>query len=93
MAQYQPPRSHSTGAAPISNAQGATVQIDVVSPIDEPGDGWILTAVPPGEAPAAGPATVVDAELTGAPRHVRWRWSTLMWTPGVLQSEEIHQEL
>jgi hypothetical protein len=65
-----------------SNAQGATAQIDAVSPIDAPGDGWLLTAVPPTTTLDVGAATVVDAELTGAPRHLRWRWSTLMWTPG-----------
>jgi CRISPR/Cas system-associated exonuclease Cas4 (RecB family) len=65
-----------------SNAQAATVRIDAVSPIDAPGDGWLLTAVPPTAPLDVGAATAVDAELTGGHRHLRWRWSTLMWKPG-----------
>lgn len=66
------------------NAFGATARIDAASPIDAPGDGWLLTAVPPTMPLDPGALTVVDAELTGAAQHLRWRWSTLTWTPGVL---------
>jgi CRISPR/Cas system-associated exonuclease Cas4 (RecB family) len=66
-----------------SNPHAAVALIDAASPVDATGSGWLVTSVPPAMGFALGAATVVDAELTGVPRHLRWRWSTLSWTPGV----------
>lgn len=64
-----------------SNSRGTTALIDGESPVDAPGPGWLVTAIPHNIGVGVGPVTMVDAELTGASRHLRWRWSTLVWAP------------
>lgn len=64
-----------------ASKQGSTVLVDATAPVDGRGPGWLVTAAPADAVPELGLMTLVDAESTGAARHLRWRWSTLTWPP------------
>lgn len=69
-----------------ASGQGLTAVMHTESPIDAAGPDWLVTSVPVATDLGVGSATVIDAELTGASRHLRWRWSTLSW-PAALGGE------
>lgn len=64
-----------------TSKQGSTVLIDATAPRDAAGADWIVTAIPEDSIPKPGFLSVADAEVTGSPRHLRWRWSTMTWLP------------
>lgn len=66
-------------AAP--SRSGSILVIEVESPVDQSESTWVLSSVPEQLALAGSSIAVVDAEATGAGKHLRWRWSTLSWTP------------
>jgi hypothetical protein len=55
---------------------GSIAEVSAESPRDASGDGWVVSATPTA-ALAEGDVAIVDAELTGSDRILRWRWSTL----------------
>ncbi len=59
-------------------ADGSNLEITADSPIDSTGPGWIVSLAPTETAVAGSQIAVAGAELTGAERHLRWRWSTTM---------------
>jgi hypothetical protein len=62
-------------------AAGSVLQIRGVSPTDTAEQTWTVSAVPPHHVPEDGTVvSITDAEITGTPLHLRWRWSTLAWT-------------
>jgi hypothetical protein len=53
------------------------VELVAWSPRHDAGSTWIVTAVPKAAPLRGGLLAIVDGEITGAPRHLRWRWSTM----------------
>jgi hypothetical protein len=58
---------------------GSVITVDAASPIDSRGQTWTVSAVHESGVVTGRGVTIVDAELTGAHRHLRCRWRTTMW--------------
>jgi PD-(D/E)XK nuclease superfamily len=65
-------------AAKVAPA-GSVITVDAASPIDSQGQTWTVSAVREPGAITGRSVTIVDAELTGAFRHLRCRWRTTVW--------------
>jgi RecB family exonuclease len=73
-------RHGSIAGITTSESVGATIEIDAASPADSSGRRWTVSTVPASVVTAAArPIAIVDAELTGAADHLRWRWRTTAW--------------
>jgi RecB family exonuclease len=62
----------------VSSGPVAIIRLDAESPSDEAGE-WVVSMAPARAAVEGDRVGIVDAERTGAPRSLRWRWSTLWW--------------
>ncbi len=56
---------------------GSILEISGQSPVDWGGLAWIVSLVPDSIGHLEGDVAIVDAEVTGADRFLRWRWSTI----------------
>ena len=62
---------------------GSILRLRSSSPGDDARTNWTVTAVPAHvEASVGQTARIVGAESSGSPRHLRWRWSTVIETDG-----------
>ena len=62
-----------------SAAAGSVLELEVSSPSDASGSAWVISGAPIELAVPGRVVAMADGELTGAERHLRWRWSTLTW--------------
>jgi hypothetical protein len=58
-------------------AEGSILEMNIDSPTDSAGPGWIISMAPAEIAIAGSLVAITGAESTGTDRHLRWRWSTL----------------
>jgi hypothetical protein len=72
-------RHGSVAGMTTSDSAGSTIEINAASPADSSGRRWIVSAAPASVVAAARPIAVVDAEVTGAAEHLRWKWRTTAW--------------
>jgi hypothetical protein len=60
-----------------SGAKGSIVEMTTDSPTDASGTSWIVSMAPAEYAIVGTKLAVAGAEITGAERHLRWRWTTV----------------
>ncbi len=56
---------------------GSITEMCAVSPVDASGEGWLVSATPAELGIVDERVAIVDAEITGTDRLLRWRWSTM----------------
>jgi hypothetical protein len=59
---------------------GSAITVDAASPIDSRGQIWSVSSIQGSSAIIGRWIAIVDAEITGSVRHLRFRWSTIVWT-------------
>jgi hypothetical protein len=74
---------HGSVAGTIATAKvvqaDSVITVDATSPLDSRGHTWTVSSVQEPGAVTGRSTTIVDAELTGALRHLRCRWWTTVW--------------
>jgi hypothetical protein len=82
---------HGSVAGNVTNikllGRDGLIELDALFPREEAGSVWVVTAVPKDALTRCSFLAIVDGEITGAAKHLRWRWSTM--TSAMFPREEL----